>query len=78
MIFLYVNHPLYRYGNRYFAPTRNFVDFMAVLAEQGDNHQLIVPCREVGEQGIEDLSELHLPGSRSRGSCQSFSGQNIV
>ncbi|MDZ7804411.1 glycosyltransferase family 4 protein [Thiohalophilus sp.] len=62
MIFLYVNHPLYRHGDRYFAPTRNFVDFMAVLAEQGDNYQLIVPCREVGEQEIEDLSELHLPG----------------
>ncbi len=47
VIFFYSNTPVVRYNNRYYAKTKNFIDFLSNLAKQDISYYLLIPCRVV-------------------------------
>ena len=60
-IFLYANHPLIKFDNKYYAKTKAFIDFLSNLAMNSDHRFLVVPCLTSDQlESIEGLVEIDL------------------
>ena len=52
-LFLYANQPMIRVGTDYYAPARNFTDFLAELCALNSNSVLAIPCTDRPAKSVE-------------------------